>query len=110
VGSSKHPEFPLQSVEPADVIRTGERSIKRLDDHHAAAATRARWWFLVGSAWIFAIIDVAIRRRRRRIKQAATDRELLSSTAIGQEAVMPNALEAVRQDVEEEATDEFGDL
>jgi hypothetical protein len=30
--------------------------------------------------------------------------------AIGKEAVMPNALEAVRQDVEEEAADEFGDL
>src|SRR5947209_4454074 len=30
--------------------------------------------------------------------------------AVGKKAVMTNALEAVRQDVEEETTDEFGDL
>src|ERR1700680_3206217 len=45
-------KFPLQSVEPANVIRTGDRPLERLDDLHAAAAARARWWFLVGSAWI----------------------------------------------------------
>src|ERR1700730_5759091 len=45
-------KFPLQSVLPANVIRTGDRPLERLDDLHAAAAARARWWFLVGSAWI----------------------------------------------------------
>jgi hypothetical protein len=109
VGSSKQVTIPLQSVEPADVIRTGERSIEGFDDLHAAAAPRARW-FLVGGAQILVIITVAIRRRKRHIKQPATERELVSAMAVGKKAVMTNALEAVRQDVKEETTDEFGDL
>jgi hypothetical protein len=109
VKSSKQVTIPLQSVELADVIGTGERSIESFDDLHAAAAPRARW-FLVGGAQILVIITVAIRRRKRHIKQPATERELVSAMAVGKKAVMTNALEAVRQDVKEETTDEFGDL
>ena len=54
----------LQGVEPADVIRPRARPIEGFNDLHAAAAARARGWFVVGGAWVVVIIVVAIHRRR----------------------------------------------
>ena len=92
------------------MIRTGERSFESFENSHAAAAASTRWLFLVGAANILVIITFAIRRHKRHTKQLATKRELVSAMAVGKKAVMTNALESVREDVEEETTDEFGDL
>src|ERR1700730_16339844 len=42
----------LQGVEPADVIRPGERPIEGFNDLHATAAARAGRWVVVGGAWV----------------------------------------------------------
>jgi hypothetical protein len=76
---------------------------------HAAAAARARGWFVVWGAWAVLIIVLAIRRRGRNIKQASAKRELVGAMAVGKEAVVPNAMEATRQYVEEKAADELSD-
>lgn len=44
---------------------------------------------------------------RRRIEQLAAERELGSAVAVGKEAVVPDAMEAVRQCVEQEPADEL---
>src|ERR1700681_4681716 len=55
----------LQGVEPADVIRPGERCIEGFNDLHATAAAGARWWLLVGGAWDVVISVVTMHRRAR---------------------------------------------
>jgi hypothetical protein len=66
----------LQGVEPADVVRPGQRSIEGFNDPHAAAAARARRWFVAGSAWVVAIIIVAIHRCGGHIEQASAQCQL----------------------------------
>src|ERR1700694_1274640 len=99
----------LQGVEPADVIRPGERSIKGFNDLHATAAAGARWWLVGGGAWVVVIIVVAIHRRAGHIEQGSAKRELVGAMSVGKEAVAANAMEAIRQHVEQEAADELGD-
>jgi hypothetical protein len=99
----------LQGVEPADVIRPGQRSIKGFNDLHAAAAARARGWFVVGGAWVVVIIVFAIHRCRGHTEQASAKCNLVGAMSVGQEAVVANAMEAIRQHMEEEAADELGD-
>jgi hypothetical protein len=65
---------------------------------------------VVGGAWADVIIVVAIHRHRGNIKQASAERELIGAMTVGKEAVVTNAMEAVRQYVEQEAPDELGDL
>src|SRR5437867_12186395 len=89
------------------VLLTGAR--KRSERHHRAAATWTdverqpgklpialtitdRWW-----RWWW----------RRRGEKQPTHCELGSTVAIGEEAVMADAVKAVRQGVQEEATDEL---
>ena len=74
---------------------------EHLDDDHASAAAGA-WraevvWF---GRWI--IYDV-----RRGREQAAGEREAGLAGAAGEQAVVPDAMEATRQDVEQEAADEL---
>ena len=65
---------------------------------------------MVGGACVgIAIIVVAIHRRRGNIEQASANRELVGAMAVGQEAVVTNAMEAIRQYMEEEAAYELGD-
>src|ERR1700692_3047300 len=99
----------LQGVEPADVIRPGERSIEGFNDLHATAAARARGWLVVGGAWVVVIIVVAIHRRRRRLEQASAKCKLVGAMSVGKEAVVANAMEANRQHMEEKAANELGD-
>jgi len=91
------------------MVRPAERSIKGFNDLHAAAAARARRWFVVGGAQLVVFIVVAIHRRRGHSEQASAEYELVGAMAVGQEAVVPNAMEAIRQYVEEEAAHELGD-
>ncbi len=62
-----------------------------------------------GAQVIAIIIVIAIHRRRRNIEQASAKRELVGAMAVGKEAVVTNAMEAIRQYVKEEAAYEFGD-
>src|ERR1700674_1462650 len=99
----------LQGVEPAHVIRPGEQSIKGFNNPHAAAAARARGWFVLGGAWGVVIIVVAIHRRIRHTEQASAKCKLVGAMSVGKEAVVANAMEAIRQHMEEEAANELGD-
>ena len=47
------------------------------------------------------------RSRRWRVEQPATERELGGAVAVGEEAVVADAMEAVRQGVQQEAADEL---
>ena len=57
---------------------------------------------MVGGAWVVVITPVAIHRRSGNGEQASTVRELVDAIAICQEAVVANAMETIRQCVEEE--------
>jgi hypothetical protein len=98
----------LQAVEPAHVVRPAQGSIKGLNNLHLAAAARTRRRFVVGGALADVIIVVAIHRRRGRTEQASAECELVGAMAVRQEAIVTNAMEAVRQYVEEEAAHELG--
>src|SRR5206468_3331762 len=81
-------------------------AIEGLDDDHAAAAARA-WeqgrWRLVGTR-----VSVAgLVLRRLDAEQVADAGEVLGAPAIGEQAVVADAVEAAGQDVDEEATDEL---
>ena len=62
------------------------------------------------AAGVVVFIVAAIRRHRGQREQASAERELVGTVAVRQEAVMANAMEAIRQDVEEEAAHKLGDL
>jgi hypothetical protein len=100
----------LQSVQPADIIRRGERPIEGFKHFHGTTAARARGWFVVGGAWVAVVIVVVILRRGRNIEQSSAERELVGAVSVGKEAVVTNTMEPARQYVEEETADEFGDL
>ena len=74
---------------------------EHLDDDHASAAARA-WraevvWF---HRWI-------VHGGRRDREQFASEREAGLAGAAGEQAVVTDAMEAARQDVEQEAADEL---
>jgi len=62
---------------------------------------------VVGNAGAFVIIVIAMRRRGWHIEQSLTERELVGAVAVGEEAIVANAMEAVRQYVEQEASHEL---
>ena len=63
-----------------------------------------------GTAWASVIIVMAIRRGRGHIEQTSTERELVGAMGVGEEAVVANAMETVRQHVEQEAPHELADV
>ncbi len=63
---------------------------------------------MVGGAWVVVITPVAIHRRSGNGEQASTVRELVDAMAVRQEAVVANAMETIRQYVEEEPVHELG--
>src|SRR5213076_1550039 len=73
---------------------------ERLDDDHAPAAARA-WRANVG--WVLRRVLV---RQRRDGQQVAGEREAGLRSA-GKQAIVTDAVEAARQDVEQEAADEL---
>src|SRR5262245_41625848 len=79
-------------------------AVEHLDDAHAATATRARRIERV----IGRVVGALGRNvRLRRAQELARGGDLLGLGGAGEEAVMANAMEALRQDVDEEATDEL---
>src|SRR5215468_9692159 len=72
-----------------------------LDDDHAAAAMRA-------GMWVAAIESIGrFGLRRWDVKQLTRPRDVLDPVAAGEQAVVADAVEAVWQDVNEEAADEL---
>jgi len=82
------------------------RSRERADRFHPPATARAEIVCVIGEAlWLSAIA-----KRRVSIsgdKQRAAQREFIGTAAVGEEAVIADAMESVRQGVEQEAADEF---
>ena len=87
--------------------RAGERAPEALDDLHAAAAARARRSLISRCIRILVIIRAPFHWRRWHIEQLAAQRELFSAMAIRKQSVIANPMEAVRQNVKEEAAYEF---
>ena len=65
---------------------------------------------MVGGACAGVTIFIAICRGRGRLEQASAKRELFGAMAVGKEAVVTNAMEAIRQYVKKEAAYELRDL
>ena len=90
--------------------------LERLDDQHARAAMRAQMVVLLRERRVLAgsIIGWVLLRRRElgRSDQLASAGELLGArvTAIGEQAVVPDAVKALGQHVHEEPTHELGRL
>ena len=81
---------------------------ERLDDDHTAAAAWA--WIRVGRGGLTGVIGslvwIGLRGRREQLAQPG---DVMRAGAAGQQAVVANAVEAARQDVNEEAANELGD-
>src|SRR5271155_3670057 len=81
---------------------------ERLDDDHTAAAAWA--WIRVGRIGLAGVIGslgwIGLLGRR---EQLAHPGDVMRAGAAGQQAVVANAMEAARQDVNEKAADELGD-
>ena len=75
--------------------------LERLDDDHAPAAAGA-WRAEV--VWFFRCVVIG---RRRDGQQLAGEREAGLAGGAGEQAVVADAVEAARQDVEQEAADEL---
>ena len=96
----------LQAIELADVIGRGKWAIECFDDDHAATAAWARWRFVVGGGRAD-VIAVGVRGSRRwHIESPSTEFELVGAMAVGEQAVVTDAMEAAPQNVDQEATDD----
>jgi hypothetical protein len=56
------------------------------------------------------VIIIAMGRRSGHIEHTSTERELVGAVAVGEEAIMSNAMEAGRQHVEQETPHELADV
>ena len=77
--------------------------LERLDDLHASAAARAGRR-MVAIHWIVGVVALVRRRRgdRGHIQQLAAQGKLLGTVAVGEQAIVTNAMEAIGQNVQEE--------
>jgi hypothetical protein len=91
------------TIEPAGgVLSTGAR--ERSQRQHRAATTRTG---IERDAGELSITLAIVGRWRRRSKKLSALGELGTAVAIGQEAIMADAVEAIRQRMQEEAADEL---
>src|SRR5439155_8366053 len=89
--------------------RTRVCSVEALDDLHSTAAARARWQFGCCCGLCLLIVIGAIRFGGWNIEERSTQHELVGAMAVSKQAVVANAVEPVRQDVEQEAPHELTD-
>ena len=100
----------LQAIELAEVIGRGKWAIECFDDDHATTAAWARWRFVVGGGRA-GVIVVGVRGWRRwHIESPSTEFELVGAMAVGEQAVVTDAMEAGWEDVEQEAAHELADV
>ena len=83
----------------------GRRSGDEADAAHETAAIRAEDERLVGVSVCLWLAGGGGLAGRLGLKQVAHAREALASVALGEKAVVPDAVKAVGQDVEEKAAD-----
>src|SRR4029450_826480 len=96
--------------ELADVIGRGKWAIECFDDDHATTAAWARWGFVVAGGRA-GVIAVGVRGSRRwYIEGPSTEFELVGAMAVGEQAVVTDAMEAGWEDVEQEAAHELSDV
>src|SRR5262249_54071035 len=85
-------------------------TIECFDDDHAATAAWARWRFVVGGGRAD-VIAVGVRGSRRwHIESPSTEFELVGAMAIGEQAVVTDAMEAGWEDVEQETAHELANV
>ena len=84
-----------------------QHSLEALNDLHAPAAAWASGSLVVRYIEILIIIRAPIRWRRPHLEQLAAQRELFGAMAVRQQSIVTNPMEAVRQNVKEEAAYEF---
>ena len=77
------------------------RPLEDLDDDHAAAAAGA-WRAELGRRG--GVLDLSARRR---IEQCASAGDIVFAAGAGEEAIVTDAMEALRQNVEQDAANEF---
>jgi hypothetical protein len=83
---------------------SGHRPRQEADDHDGAAATGAAF----GSVRWERIVDrIGGRFRAQHVEEPTTERKLGGAVAVGEEAVVADAMKAVRQGVQQEAADEL---
>src|SRR5690606_37935294 len=92
---------------PVWLSRCGRRagpaaSGKGLDNDHGAATARA-WWPRIGGL----LSSPGVVRRRRDLEQTAYLGKAVLAGGTGEQTIVPDAVEAARQDVDQEAADEL---
>src|SRR6266550_869507 len=83
-------------------------ALEGLDDDHATAAARARVRERFGLGGLGATVIRSLGLCRGHVEQAAHSGDVVGARAAGEQAVVANAVEAVRQDVGQESADELG--
>jgi hypothetical protein len=81
-------------------------AIESLDDPHGPAAAWAGWRLDFRAAAL-SVVLAAIHRSKRHIQEVAAADEHRCSMTIGEQPVVPDAVEPVRQDVQQEAPHEL---
>src|SRR3984893_1115115 len=89
------------------MIRAGERSVECLNDPHTATATRTGRRVVIGCTALLVIVAIGFRRSGRYFKELSTQHELVGAMAVGGQAIVANAMEAVGQHMEQEPTREL---
>ena len=92
------------------MIGRGEWAIECFDDDHATTAAWASWRLVVGGGRA-GVIAVGVRGSRRwHIESPSTEFELVGAMAIGEQAVVTDAMEAGWEDVEQETAHELANV
>ena len=98
-----------RAIEAPATVRSGMGGVKGLDDSHPAAAART-WRRLDGCLGLIGAADAfGFRRRRWDFEPFSAKRQVLDATAVGEEAVVPNAMECRRQHMHQEPAHELAD-
>src|SRR5207253_11164807 len=84
-------------------------ALEGLDDDHAAAATRTRVRGRLGLVCFGAVVICGLGLCRQHGEQFAGSGDVVGSRAAGEQAVVTDTVEAVWQDVDQEAADELAD-
>jgi hypothetical protein len=82
-------------------------ALEDLDDDHAAAATRTRAGERLGLVGLGAVGIPGLGLCRRHVEQAARSGDVVGARTAGEQAVVTDAVEALRQDVDQESADEL---
>jgi hypothetical protein len=93
----------LPTIALADMIGPGQWAVECFDDDHAATATGTRGRFVVGGGRGGAIAVGSIGRRWWHVECLPTAVELVGAVAVGEQALVADAMETGREDVEQEA-------